>query len=54
MGAYLFSTKADISVLVTYNVCIGDGIIDWIEKWLADRRQRAVVVQSVLHVTSWQ
>ena len=22
---------------------IGDGIIDWIEQWLTDRRQRAVV-----------
>ena len=22
---------------------IGDGIIDWIEKWLTDRRQRVVV-----------
>ena len=22
---------------------IGDGIIDWIEQWLADRRQRAVL-----------
>ena len=22
---------------------IGDGIIDWIEQWLADRRQRVVV-----------
>ena len=23
--------------------CIGDGLIDWIEQWLTDRRQRVVV-----------
>ena len=23
--------------------CIGNGIIDWIEQWLTDRRQRVVV-----------
>ena len=26
---------------------IGDGIIDWIEQWLTDRRHRVVVVEEV-------
>ena len=28
---------------------IGDGIIDWIEQWLTDRRQRVVVDGEVLN-----
>ena len=30
---------------------IGDGIIDWIEQWLTDRRQRVAVVGEV---TNWK
>ena len=28
-------------------ISIGDGIIDWIEQWLTDRRQRIVVAGEV-------
>ena len=30
----------------------GDGIIDWIEKWLIDRRQKCVVVD--VEVSNWK
>ena len=44
------STKCHIKLLLKYkNHGIGDGLIDWIQKWVTDTRQRVIVDGEVSH-----